>query len=156
MAHESFEDGATAALMNERFVNVKVDREERPDVDGVYMQAVQAMTRRGGWPMSVWLMPDGRPFYGGTYFSDQERPGMPSFRRVCEAVSETWRERRDDVLDSAGKLTEAINLDALSGVAHGDLTPDLLGAAYRNITAQFDAGNGGFGAAPKFPQAMTL
>src|SRR5689334_23638653 len=84
MAHESFEDDATAALMNELFVNVKVDREERPDVDTIYMQAVQAMSGRGGWPMSVWLAPDGRPFYSGTYFPNEDRQGMPSFRRVCE------------------------------------------------------------------------
>jgi uncharacterized protein YyaL (SSP411 family) len=156
MAHESFEDDTTAALMNERFVNVKVDREERPDVDGVYMQAVQAMTGRGGWPMSVWLLPDGRPFYGGTYFPNDDRQGMPSFRRVCEAVSEAWRERRDDVAESATKLTEAIDADVLANAPRGELGAELLDAALRNIAAQFDARNGGFGRAPKFPQAMTL
>src|SRR5467141_2578766 len=108
MAHESFEDPAIADVMNRLFVNVKVDREERPDVDGVYMQAVQAMTGRGGWPMSVWLLPDGRPFYGGTYYPNDERHGMPSFRRVCEAVADAWRERREQVLDTAGQLTGAI------------------------------------------------
>jgi uncharacterized protein YyaL (SSP411 family) len=156
MAHESFEDPATAQLMNELFVNVKVDREERPDVDAVYMQAVQAMTGRGGWPMSVWLLPDGRPFYGGTYYPDQDRHGMPSFRKVCEAVAEAWRERRDDVRESADKLTQAIDRDALAGATDQDLAPALLGAALQNVSAQFDARNGGFGRAPKFPQAMTL
>jgi uncharacterized protein YyaL (SSP411 family) len=156
MAHESFEDPATAQLMNELFVNVKVDREERPDVDAVYMQAVQAMTGRGGWPMSVWLMPDGRPFYGGTYYPNDDRHGMPSFRKVCEAVAEAWRERRDDVQQSAGQLTQAIDSDALGGAADQELSPALLGAALQNIASQFDAVNGGFGRAPKFPQAMTL
>src|SRR5215212_7399654 len=94
MAHESFEDPEIAAVMNERFVNVKVDREERPDVDAVYMQAVQAMTGSGGWPMTVFLDPDGRPFFGGTYFPNVDRPGMPGFVRVMEAVDEAWRERR--------------------------------------------------------------
>src|SRR4051794_41955508 len=105
MAHESFEDGATAALMNERFVNVKVDREERPDVDGVYMQAVQAMTGRGGWPMSVWLTPDSRPFYCGTHFPNDERHGLPSFRRGCEASAGAWRGRRGAPLGTPGKRT---------------------------------------------------
>ena len=109
MAHESFEDPETAELMNELFVSVKVDREERPDVDAVYMQAVQALTGRGGWPMSVWCTPDGRPFYGGTYYPNEDRHGMPSFAKVCEAVAEAWRERRDEVLEHAGRLTEAID-----------------------------------------------
>ena len=113
MAHESFEDAATAEVMNELFVNVKVDREERPDVDAVYMQAVQALTGRGGWPMSVWCTPDGRPFYGGTYYPNDDRHGMPSFARVCEAVAEAWRERRDEVLEHAGRLTEAIDEQVL-------------------------------------------
>src|SRR5689334_3998981 len=156
MAHESFEDPATAQLMNELFVNVKVDREERPDIDGIYMQAVQAMTGRGGWPMSVWLAPDGRPFYGGTYFPDEDRHGMPAFRRVCDAIAEAWRERRDELMESAGKLTEVIDTPALQPAAEETLTADVLGNAYRNIAEQFDARNGGFGRAPKFPQAMTL
>jgi uncharacterized protein YyaL (SSP411 family) len=158
MAHESFEDPATAQLMNELFVNVKVDREERPDVDAIYMQAVQAMTGRGGWPMSVWLLPDGRPFYGGTYYPDQDRPGMPSFRTVCNAIAEAWRERRTDLVESAGKLTEAVEEDVLARArASGDdLRGELLGAAYQQIAAQFDSAHGGFGRAPKFPQAMTL
>ena len=97
MAHESFEDDDVAAVMNDRFVNVKVDREERPDVDAIYMDAVQALTGRGGWPMTVFLTPDGRPFYGGTYFPKDDRQGMPGFVRVMDAVDDVWRNRRDDV-----------------------------------------------------------
>jgi uncharacterized protein YyaL (SSP411 family) len=155
MAHESFEDATTAAAMNERFVNVKVDREERPDVDAVYMHAVQAMTGRGGWPMSVWLAPDGRPFYGGTYFPDADRQGMPSFRRVLEAVSEAWRERRADVLDAAGKLTAAIDGMEITTTAR-TVTADVLAQAYDAVRAQFEPRYGGFSRAPKFPPSMTL
>ena len=102
MEHESFEDAATAALMNEHFVNVKVDREERPDLDAVYMEAVVALTGHGGWPMTVFLTPDGEPFYGGTYFPPEPRHGLPSFRQVLEAIAEAWRERRDDVARAGG------------------------------------------------------
>src|SRR5438067_6200393 len=104
MAHESFEDAETAALMNEQFVNVKVDREERPDLDAVYMDAVVALTGQGGWPMTVFLTPDGEPFYGGTYFPPEPRHGLPSFRQVLAAVSEAYRERRADVAHSARQL----------------------------------------------------
>jgi uncharacterized protein YyaL (SSP411 family) len=156
MAHESFEDDATAKLMNDLFVNVKVDREERPDVDSVYMQAVQALTGRGGWPMSVWCTPDGRPFYAGTYFPDDERHGMPSFRRVCAAVAEAWRERRDEVSAQADQLTQAIDEQVLGGAAVEDLSPDLLRAAYESVSAQYEPRWGGFGHAPKFPQATTI
>src|SRR3990170_5449171 len=109
MAHESFEDPDTAAVMNRLFVNVKVDREERPDVDSVYMEAVQAMTGHGGWPMTVWLTPLGQPFYSGTYFPNDDRHGMPSFGRVMEAVSDAWVNRRQEVLDQSKRLTEAIS-----------------------------------------------
>src|SRR6266571_2805418 len=104
MAHESFEDPATAEVMNRLFVNVKVDREERPDVDSVYMTAVQSLTGRGGWPMTVFLTPDGQPFYGGTYFPPVDRHGMPGFPRVLEAVAQAWRERPDDVARSVDEL----------------------------------------------------
>ena len=104
MEHESFEDEQTAALMNELFVNIKVDREERPDLDGIYMQAVQAMTGQGGWPMSVWLTPDGSPFYGGTYFPPFERYGMPSFRRVLTSAADAYRNRRNDIEQSAERV----------------------------------------------------
>src|SRR6185436_17138209 len=159
MAHESFESDATAEVMNRLFVNVKVDREERPDVDAVYMQAVQALTGRGGWPMSVWLLPDGRPFYGGTYYPDEDRHGMPAFLRVCEVVAEAFREQRADVEEQADKLTGVIDEQILRPDASSDSTaagPAILAEAVRNIRAQFDVAWGGFGRAPKFPQAMTI
>ncbi len=158
MAHESFEDEATAALMNRLYVNVKVDREERPDVDAIYMQSVQALTGRGGWPMSVWCTPDGRPFFAGTYFPDSDRHGMPSFRRVCEAVSEAWRERRAEVLAQSDQLTAALAEEVLrdGGGGDGELHTDILERAYAGVRAQFEPRYGGFGRAPKFPQAMTI
>src|SRR5690242_12904216 len=156
MAHESFEDPATAATMNERFVNVKVDREERPDVDAVYMQAVQALTGHGGWPMTVFLDPDGRPFFGGTYFPPEDRQGMPGFARIMDAVTEAWRERRSDLLEQAGTLQDAIARSAEVPVHNRDVPPGVLATAVRNINAQCDPRFGGFGRAPKFPQAMTL
>src|SRR5690606_235789 len=110
MAHESFEDPAIAAQMNDGFGNVKVDREERPDVDAIYMSAVQLMTGSGGWPMTVFLTPDGEPFYGGTYFPPADRPGMPGFPRVLAAVQEAWRERREQLLHSAAELTAQLKL----------------------------------------------
>jgi uncharacterized protein len=158
MAHESFEDDTTAAEMNALFVNVKVDREERPDVDAIYMQAVQALTGRGGWPMSVWCTPDGRPFYAGTYFPDEDRHGMPSFRRVCAAVSDAWRERRDDVVAQSEQLTTALAEEATRAQRADDATvdPAVLEHAYAGVRAQFEPEYGGFGRAPKFPQAMTI
>jgi uncharacterized protein YyaL (SSP411 family) len=156
MAHESFEDDNTAALMNRLFVNVKVDREERPDVDAIYMQSVQALTGRGGWPMSVWCTPDGRPFYAGTYFPDADRHGMPSFQRVCEAVAEAWRDRRAEILEQGEQLTAAIGEEVFREDARHPVTSELLAAAYASLTAQFEPQFGGFGRAPKFPQAMTL
>jgi len=157
MAHESFENPQIAAAMNQQFVNVKVDREERPDVDAVYMQAVQAMTGQGGWPMTVFLAPDGRPFYGGTYFPPDDRPGHPGFVRLMEAVTEAWRNRRDDLLQSAGQLHEAIAQSTAIGT-RGEMPvpPQLLRTAVDNLRDQFDPRFGGFGRAPKFPQAMTL
>jgi hypothetical protein len=154
MAHESFEDPETAAEMNRLYVNVKVDREERPDVDSIYMDAVQAMTGQGGWPMTVWLTPDGRPFYAGTYFPDSDRHGMPSFRTVMRAVSDAWETRRDEVLGQSEKLTEAI----ARAVPHSDSLPgiDVLERAYQSLSAGFDPVNGGFGGAPKFPQQPVL
>jgi hypothetical protein len=157
MAHESFEDADVAAEMNRLFVNVKVDREERPDVDAIYMQAVQAMTGRGGWPMTVFLAPDGRPFYGGTYYPKDDGHGMPGFVRVMHAIDEAWTTRRDDLLDAAGRLHEAIaKTTALGGAGGDDPTPEILDRAAKNIHQQFDPRFGGFGRAPKFPQAMTL
>jgi len=156
MAHESFEDPDVAALMNDLFVNVKVDREERPDVDAVYMEAVQATTGQGGWPMTVFLTPDGRPFFGGTYFPKETRGGMISFPDLCRRVDELWRTRRSDVDEQAGQLTGALGRTAL--LEPGDDLPgaETLAAAERQLVDQHDAAGGGFGGAPKFPQAMSL
>jgi len=156
MAHESFEDPATAEVMNGLFVNVKVDREERPDIDAIYMQSVQALTGRGGWPMSVWCTPDGRPFYAGTYFPDADRHGMPAFRRVCEAVAGAWRERRADVLDQSAQLTAAIAGDMLRPGTASTVDATILEQAYARIREQFEPRFGGFSRAPKFPQATTI
>ena len=154
MAHESFEDATTAEEMNRLFVNVKVDREERPDVDSVYMEAVQAMTGQGGWPMTVWLTPEGEPFFAGTYFPKTDRPGMPSFRRVMGAVSDAWANRRADVTEQAARITAAL----AAGVPDTADPPGVatLGKAHDALSSQFDQVNGGFGSAPKFPQAPTL
>ncbi len=153
MAHESFEDPETARVMNERYVNIKVDREERPDVDSIYMEAVQAMTGQGGWPMTVWLDHDGRPFFAGTYFPKDQRHGMASFSRVMDAVSTAWEERREDVSEQAGKLVEAISRE----IPVGDVPDrDQLVEAYAGVETTFDPANGGFGGAPKFPQQPVL
>lgn len=157
MAHESFEHEPTASIMNAEFVNVKVDREERPDVDDIYMQSVQALTGHGGWPMTVFLLPDGRPFYGGTYFPREPRMGMPAFRQVLAGVAEAYRERRDDVEKSAAALTESLDRDVLGiGGDASALNADLLDVAAGGILSSFDADLGGFGRAPKFPQPMNL
>jgi len=160
MAHESFEDPVTAAVMNELFVNVKVDREERPDVDAVYMEAVQAMTGHGGWPMTMFLTPDGRPFYGGTYFPDKPRHGMPAFEEVLRAVAEGWRERRTEVGHQADRLTSALGkMSDLPAPADGSALPDgpaLLTRARDALARRFDPRWGGFGPAPKSPQPDTL
>ncbi|HEY0969519.1 MAG TPA: thioredoxin domain-containing protein [Gemmatimonadales bacterium] len=156
MAHESFEDPVTAAVMNEHFVNVKVDREERPDVDAIYMQAVQAMTGHGGWPMTVFLTPDGRPFYGGTYFPPQDRPGMPSFRRVLLAVAEAYRTQRGNVENTAQAVQELYDRQSAGSAARGEVTTATLERARRSILGAYDATHGGFGGAPKFPPTMAL
>ena len=156
MAHESFEDEATAELMNELFVNVKVDREERPDVDAVYMDAVQAMTGHGGWPMTVFLMPDGSPFYGGTYFPKVGRQGMPSFTELCRAIDEHYRENRTQVADQAGRLTEALARSTELTPGGGLPSAEIVDEAATQLVDHHDAAWGGFGGAPKFPQAMGL
>ena len=156
MAHESFEDPDVAAVMNRLFVNVKVDREERPDVDGIYMQAVQAMTGQGGWPMTVFLTPDAQPFYGGTYFPKGDSHGRPGFVRLMEVIDEAWRNQRSDLLEQAGRLREAIERSTtLDGGGTDDPTPEILERALASVSTQFDPRFGGFGRAPKFPQAMT-
>jgi uncharacterized protein YyaL (SSP411 family) len=156
MERESFEDEATAAFLNGRFVAVKVDREERPDLDQVYMAAVQAMTGGGGWPMSVFLTPEGEPFYGGTYFPNEPRHGMPSFLQVLEGVDRAWREQRSDVQGAGQRLVEALAAQNRVAAVAGDPTPALLEAAVAAIEGSFDAHNGGWGTAPKFPQPMTI
>ncbi len=156
MEHESFEDPATAAVMNELYVNVKVDREERPDVDSVYMSAVTAMTGHGGWPMTVFLTPEGTPFWGGTYFPPEPRHGLPSFQQVLQAISDAYRNRREAVEQSASELHEMLRQGAAMRAPSGALDVSALDRAYHLLAARFDARNGGFGAAPKFPQPMAL
>jgi uncharacterized protein YyaL (SSP411 family) len=156
MAHESFEDDEVAALLNRSFVNVKVDREERPDVDAVYMDAVTAMTGRGGWPMSVFLTPDGRPFYAGTYWPRRPTHGMPSFPQVVTAVADAWAQRRDEVLGSAASITEALERRQEPPAAPA-VDPSVADEAAETVLRRaWDRQHGGFGRAPKFPQAMTI
>jgi uncharacterized protein YyaL (SSP411 family) len=156
MAHESFEDDATARMMNERFVNVKVDREERPDVDSIYMQAVQAITGHGGWPMTMFLTPDGVPFFGGTYFPPEDRHAMPSFRRILVSVSEAWRTRRDEVLKGATSLRGIYAAAEAPTGADGTFSAAQWRETLGVLRTWYDAREGGFGGAPKFPQAMVL
>ncbi|MDQ4027553.1 MAG: thioredoxin domain-containing protein, partial [Actinomycetota bacterium] len=156
MEHESFEDAATARIMNEHFVCIKVDREERPDVDSIYMDAVQTMTGHGGWPMTVFLTPTGAPFYGGTYFPPEDRHGMPSFSRLLQAVAETWRERRGEVEEQGKQLTGRLAVESRLPPSAEPITRDILREAFANLRGHFDPQHGGFGGAPKFPQPMTI
>ncbi|MEW2251407.1 thioredoxin domain-containing protein [Streptomyces sp. NPDC058733] len=156
MAHESFEDRATADYLNEHFVNVKVDREERPDVDAVYMEAVQAATGQGGWPMTVFLTPDAEPFYFGTYFPPEPRHGMPSFLQVLQGVHQAWTDRREEVADVAGKIVRDLSAreiayDTVAAPGEQELAQALLG-----LTREYDPQRGGFGGAPKFPPSMVI
>ena len=156
MAHESFEDEEIARFMNERFVNIKVDREERPDIDGIYMQAVQAMTGHGGWPMTMFLTPDGSPFYGGTYFPPDDRHGLPSFRRILESVSDAYQTKRPAVAETAEQLKQIYETNRIGARSGGALSPQMLEIAYRSLAQRYDERNGGFGGAPKFPATMVL
>ena len=169
MERESFEDEAIATLMNDWFVNIKVDREERPDLDGIYMRAVQALTGRGGWPLTVFLTPEAKAFYGGTYFPPEPKHGMPSFRQVLEAVRNAYRSRRAEVEMGSEQLLEAISPEARSRRRHaaagpgaagapvaGELSPRTLVHAFRFLRDRFDRTHGGFHPAPKFPQPTTL
>ena len=156
MAHESFESSATAALMNELFVNVKVDREERPDVDAVTMEATVGMTGSGGWPTTVFMTPEGKAFYAGTYFPPESRHGLPSFPDVLRAVADTWRERREDVERQAARIDDALRSVAKAPASLEPLTSSLPAGAVRGIARTFDRAFGGFGRAPKFPPACTL
>ena len=156
MERESFEDAETARVMNDNFVCIKVDREERPDIDAIYMDAVQALTGHGGWPMTVFLAPTGEPFYGGTYFPPQDRHGLPSFKRLMLAVADAWRDRRSDVELQGKRLVE--EMDPLTRLKPSEdrIEEGVLGEALERMRDPFDAEHGGFGLAPKFPQPMTL
>ena len=156
MAHESFEDPETAALMNEHFINIKVDREERPDLDSIYMTATQAMTGSGGWPMSVFLTPDLGPFYAGTYFPPVRRYNMPSFREVLLALANAWENEREKAVDSAQRITEHIRGQRTLSKYELSLSQEHLDAATKTLLDGYDWGHGGWGDAPKFPQPMTV
>ena len=158
MERESFENDAIAAMMNDRFVNIKVDREERPDLDNLYMAAVQAMTGHGGWPMSVFLTPDLQPFYGGTYYPPTDSRGMPGFPRVLLSVERAWQERRDEITTAAGEMTDRLKaMGELPGNSDaGELNVTLLDDAARSLGRMFEPVHGGFGSAPKFPHPMDL
>jgi uncharacterized protein YyaL (SSP411 family) len=155
MAHESFEDEGTAAVMNELFVNVKVDREERPDIDGLYMQATLALHGHGGWPMTVFLTPEGKPFYAGTYFPPQARGGLPGFVDLCRAVAEAYHDRRSDVVAQADQVIARLN-EVASQSSEGEIDPRVVDSAMVGLARQHDPVNGGFGSAPKFPPSLTL
>jgi uncharacterized protein YyaL (SSP411 family) len=155
MAHESFEDSAIAEVMNANFVNVKVDREERPDVDAVYMTATQAMTGHGGWPMTCFLTPDGEPFHCGTYYPPAPRQGMPSFPQLLEAVSEAWTDRSADVRESATRIVGELSRQT-AALPPSAVDDDVLDGAAAAMLGEYDRRNGGFGSAPKFPPSMTL
>jgi uncharacterized protein YyaL (SSP411 family) len=156
MEHESFENAATAATMNEHFVSIKVDREERPDLDAVYMEAVVALSGQGGWPMTVFLTPGGEPFYGGTYYPPEPRHGLPSFAQVLTAIAAAWRDRRDEVATSAARLVEEVGRSTALRPSNEPLSEALLGEAVRGLRASFEPAHGGWGRAPKFPNAPVL
>ncbi len=156
MAHESFEDADTAAFMNEHFVNIKVDREERPDLDAIYMQATTAMTGSGGWPMSVFLTPDLQPFYAGTYFPPVARHNLPSFKDVLSGLANAWQNERAEIFKVGGQVTGHLRSALQSKTSNFGLGPQHLDAITQAITASYDWGYGGWGSAPKFPQPMTI
>ncbi|HYY57961.1 MAG TPA: thioredoxin domain-containing protein, partial [Pyrinomonadaceae bacterium] len=156
MEHESFENEEIARLMNDNFVNIKVDREERPDLDQIYMNAVQLMTGHGGWPMTVFLTPEGVPFYGGTYFPPEDRYNMPGFPRVLMGVAEAYRSRADEITQTAVSILSELRRMGAARESGAALSADLLDEAYRAVARTYDSRHGGFGRAPKFPPAMTL
>ena len=155
MERESFENEDIAALMNENFISIKVDREERPDLDSIYMSAVQALTGSGGWPMTVFLTPEGKPFYGGTYFPPDEFRGMPSFPRVLMSMNEVYRNRKGDVVRATQELLSQLNEASRITRSIDPLIPDILHQAFQSLVQSYDYQHGGFGTAPKFPQPMT-
>ena len=156
MERESFEDAEVAAAMNEAFVCIKVDREERPDVDAIYMDAVQAMTGHGGWPLNAFLTPEGVPFYAGTYFPPEPRHGLPSWRMVLDGVARAWTEQRDDIIDGAERIVGRLKATALMEAPDAELDPASLDAAAAALKRGYDAENGGWGRAPKFPSASVI
>jgi hypothetical protein len=156
MEHESFENEEVAAIMNRDFVNIKVDREERPDVDRVYMTFVQATTGGGGWPMSVWLTPDLKPFVGGTYFPPEDRYGQPGFKKVLERVATAWKENHDKIVEQGGQIVAALRESQSTTAGEGKLDNEVLDAAYKQLDRSYDPKEGGFGNAPKFPRPVTL
>src|SRR4051794_1504966 len=156
MERESFEDPDVAAVMNERFVPIKVDREERPDVDALYMEAVQHMTGHGGWPLNAFLTPDGVPFYAGTYFPPDPRQGMPSWRQVLEGVANAWHQDRDNIIDGSGRIAERLRATAQLTAPEAEFDRGTLDQALARIRRTYDATNGGWGGAPKFPHASVI
>ncbi|HEY2990042.1 MAG TPA: thioredoxin domain-containing protein, partial [Candidatus Binatia bacterium] len=151
MEKESFENEAIAALMNENFVNIKVDREERPDLDEIYMNAVQMLTGRGGWPMTVFLTPEGKPFFGGTYFPPEDRHGMPGFPRILQAVAQAYRERPGDVAKSVEQIVGALGRMTNVVESQRPFSPEVVTRSAEALAQAYDPENGGFGHAPKFP-----
>ena len=156
MARESFEDEATARILNKHFVSVKVDREERPDLDRIYMSAVQAMTGSGGWPMSVFLTPEGKPFYAGTYFPPEPRYSMPSFKQVLTTIAEAWQDRRDELLEGSDRVVTSIERQMEARTPEQALEPRALSQAFQSLRRDFDDAHGGWDGAPKFPQPMAI
>lgn len=156
MEHESFEDEATARIMNEHFVNIKVDMEERPDVDQIYMTFVQLTTGRGGWPMNVFITPDKLPFFGGTYFPPSPRYNMPSWPQILTSIAEAWREKREELTSSANEILGELRRVGISEFSSTGLSTDQLDSAFQSFSRSFDKKNGGFGGAPKFPPSMSL
>jgi uncharacterized protein YyaL (SSP411 family) len=156
MEHESFEDEATARIQNEHFVNIKVDMEERPDVDKIYMSFVQITTGRGGWPMNVFVTPDKVPFFGGTYFPPTQRYGMPSWQQILLSIAEAWRERRDELMHSANDILGELRRMSVTELSTAGLDEELSDLAFQSFVRSFDEKNGGWGGAPKFPQAMSM
>src|SRR6059036_2488093 len=156
MAHESFESEDVATIMNREFVNIKVDREERPDVDRVYMTFVQGTTGGGGWPMSVWLTPDLKPFVGGTYFPPEDRYGQPGFKKVLERIGTAWKENHDKIVEQGGQIVAALRDSQSRPADENKIDPGILDAAYKQLERSYDPKEGGFGNAPKFPRPVTL
>src|SRR5436190_20424916 len=155
MEHESFENPAIAQLMNDNFINIKVDREERTDLDQVYMSAVQIMTGSGGWPLTVFLRPNGEPFYGGTYFPPDDRYGRPGFARLLTNIADAYRTRQKDIQQNAQSLRQHLNQRMQTGGGSGSLSEDVLHTAAGALDSKFDPREGGFGGAPKFPASMS-